>query len=82
MITDFDIDIISLAAIDGDTTMPGDQDLHFGATPGHTGDVTVTCDSGQDVTFVNVFTDSDVNPDMVILLTGDHSDLTSADFIL
>lgn len=82
IITDFDGDFIYLAEIDGNTTKPGDQDLHFGATPNHTGDVTVTYDSGQDVTFVNVFTDSDATPDMVIQLLGDHSDLTAANFVL
>lgn len=82
VITDFDGDVIDLYAIDGDTETPGKQDLHFGATPGHTGDVTVTYDSGQDVTFINVFADGDATPDMVIQLTGDHRDLTAADFIL
>lgn len=85
VITDFDGDdgdFINLASIDGDTQKPGDQDLHFGATPGRTGDITFTYDAGQNVTFVNVFTDSDANPDMVIQLLGDHSDLTSADFFL
>lgn len=82
VITDFDGDRINLSSVDGNTQKSGDQDLHFGATPGHTGDVTVAYDAGQDVTFVNVFTDDDANPDMVIQLTGDHSDLTAADFIL
>lgn len=82
VITDFNGDIISLTLIDANTQKAGDQQFHLGATPNHVGDITVTYDAGQDVTFVNMFTDSDANPDMVIQLSGDHTNLTEANFLL
>lgn len=84
VITNFDVskDILSLRDVDANSGRNGNQDFHFGATPGRVGDVTITYDAGQNVTFINAFTDGDANPDMVIQLTGDLTDLTAANFVL
>ena len=82
MITDFDFDIIDLLAVDANPSRPGDQQFHLGATSNHMGDITITYNAGQDLTFVNAFTDGDATPDMVVQLTGDHTDLTIANFLL
>lgn len=83
IITNFDsaLDILFLASIDADPKKPGDQAFHLGATPNHVGDITLTYDAGQDATFVNLFTNKDAVPDMVIQLSGDHTDLTTANFV-
>ena len=85
LITDFssaEHDRIFLQGVDADTTTPGDQAFHLGATPGHTGDIVVSYDAVHNKTTLWLYTDPDANPDMRITLLGDHSGLTAADFVL
>jgi serralysin len=82
-ITDFTHDdMIEFAYIDGDTARQGYQKLHFGETRRHTGDVTLSYDEGSNITSVNIFTDSDAAPDMVINLLGQHTNLTADNFTI
>lgn len=82
IITDFehgDHDEIDLSQIETSEGRP----LHFG-TGGDAGefmgDVLVSYDAGQNATFINVYTNRGSTPDMVIELSGDHSDLAADDF--
>ncbi len=82
VITDFveGRDKISLHLIDADTTTPGNQAFHFGATPGHTGDIVATTSGGN--TVLNIYVNGDTTPDMVIQLNGLHPGLSAGDFYL
>lgn len=75
-------DIIDLGAIDADTGALGNQAFHFGATPGHAGDLTVAYDAVNLVTLVTLYTNGDTMPDMRIFVPGDFRDLAPADFVL
>lgn len=75
-------DIIDLSALDADTGSLGNQAFHFGATPGHAGDLTVVYDAVNLVTMVTLYTNGDTMPDMRIFVPGDFRDLTPADFML
>ena len=74
-------DRIDLSAIDADTKTAGDQAFHFGATPGHTGDIVVTYDATHNRTVVDLYIDKDAKADAEIWLTGNHT-LSGADFVL
>ncbi len=81
LITDFSPgDRIYLSNIDADTSTPGDQPFHIGATPGHTGDLVISYDGVNDKTTLWLYVDSDTTPDARITLLGDHSAMTAADF--
>ncbi len=84
VITDFTSgqDRINLSAIDADTTTAGDQAFHLGATVGHVGDIAVTYDPVHDRTILDLFVDSDPNPDGRIWLYGNHTSLSAGDFVL
>lgn len=75
-------DIIDLSALDADTGTPGNQAFHFGATPGHAGDLTVAYDATNLVTMVTLFTNGDPTPDMRIYVPGNFLDLAPADLVL
>ncbi|MGZ3378085.1 MAG: M10 family metallopeptidase C-terminal domain-containing protein, partial [Phenylobacterium sp.] len=53
---------------------------HFGATPGHTGDVTFSYDAGSNTTEVTIYGDGDAIPDGQIDLHGNQI-LTADDFV-
>jgi len=74
-------DLIDVSAIDADTATPGQQSFHFGATPGHTGDIVVTYDAVHNRTLIDLYDNSSGKPDGLIYLTGNHT-LTAADFVL
>ncbi len=83
LVTDFSSgDLINLHPIDADTTQAGNQDFHFGATPGHIGDIVVSFDAAHNRTVVDLYVDSDTVADARIWLTGDHTALTAGDFVL
>ena len=75
-------DRIYLDAIDADTTTPGDQAFHIGATPGHTSDLVIAYNAGANTTTLWLYVDGDATPDGRITLSGDHSGLTTADLVL
>jgi Ca2+-binding RTX toxin-like protein len=75
-------DRINLSSIDADTSSGGDQAFHLGATGGHTGDIVVTYDAGNDRTVLDLYVNGDTTIDSSIWLTGDHSSLASGDFVL
>ena len=84
LITDFAkaSDKIDVSAIDADTSTPFDDAFHLGATPGHAGDIVLTYDSVHNRTVVDLYTDGDSAPDAEIWLSGNHANLTTANFIL
>lgn len=79
LITDLtSADRISLGAIDADTGTHGHQDFVLvGAFSGHAGELTVSYDSGADLTTIAGDTDGDGTADLVITASGDHHDFTS-----
>jgi Ca2+-binding RTX toxin-like protein len=82
VITDFGAgDKIDLSLIDADTITFGNQSFHQGGGGGHAGDITVSYDSGNDRTVLNLYVDNDAAIDSTIWLSGDHSGLAIGDFI-
>ena len=83
-ITDFvsGQDLIDLSAIDANSKLAGDQAFHLGATAGHTGDIVVTYDAAHSRTVLDLYVDANGSIDGRIWLTGDHSGMTAADFVL
>ena len=75
-------DHIDLSAIDADTGHSGNQAFHLNATSGHTGDVVVTYDAVHNRTVIDLYVNGDSKADAEIWVSGDHHDLTAADFIL
>jgi Ca2+-binding RTX toxin-like protein len=75
-------DKIDLSRIDADTATAGNQAFHLGATAGHAGDIVLAFDAGNNRTSVSLFVDGDAVADGVIWLTGDHTSLTGAHFVL
>jgi Ca2+-binding RTX toxin-like protein len=83
LITDFAAgDKIDLSAIDADSGTAGNQAFVIDNTPDGAGDLSFVFEAGDNRTLVSLFVDNDANPDAVIILSGDHSTLTAADFIL
>ncbi len=83
LITDFTAgDKIDLHAIDANTGMLEDQEFHVGGGGGHAGDMVVSFDAAHNRTSISLWTGDHDRVDSVIWLTGDHHDLTAADFIL
>ena len=82
VITDFHTgDIINLSAVDANTALAGRQAFHFGATPGHVGDIVVAFDAAHNRTVISLYDNASGAPDGVIYLTGNHT-LSAADFKL
>ena len=84
-ITDFltsDNDRIDLSAIDANTGVAGDQAFHLGGGGGHAGDIVVTYDAVHDRTVLQLYVDNNATVDATIWLSGNHSTMTAADFIL
>lgn len=81
LITDFARgDHIDVSAIDANANLAGDQAFHFGPG-GHAGDLTVTYDTVNHETVINLYTHDSATADATILLAGIHQ-LTTADFVL
>lgn len=81
-ITDFvsgedQIDLSALHAL-----LSGGGAFHLGATSGHVGDITLAYDAAHHRTVVNVFTNGDAKADAMIWLAGQHTDLSTGDFVL
>ena len=74
-------DTIDLSAIDANTKAAGDQAFHFGATPGHTGDIVTHYDAAHGRTVIDLYVDANAKADAEIWLAGDHT-LSAADFVL
>ena len=75
-------DRIDLRPIDADTATAGNQAFHLGATPKHTGDITVSAyDAGLDRTTLSLFTNNDLTVDARIQLVGNHTTLGITDFL-
>ena len=75
-------DRIDLHLIDANTALAGDQAFHLGATPGHTGDITVSAyDAVLDRTTLSLFVDNNAPVDAQILLAGNHTTLGVTDFL-
>jgi Ca2+-binding RTX toxin-like protein len=72
-------DRIDLSAIDADLTTAGVQPFHFGATPGHVGDIVVTYDPAATATRVDLYAHRDSTPDARFYVNGNVA-LTAADF--
>ncbi len=84
-ITDFltsDNDRIDLSAIDANTILAGNQAFHLGGGGGHAGDIVVTYDGANSRTVLQLYVDNDATVDSTIWLSGNHTSLTTADFIL
>ena len=83
-IVDFTVgDTIDLSLIDADATTAGDQAFHLGGGGGHAGDLIVrSFDAGNNRTEVDLYVNNDRYIDAAIWLTGDHTGLTAADFVL
>lgn len=75
-------DVIVLWNIDADTGVAGDQAFHFGATAGHAGDLLLSYDASSDTTKLSLYVNSDAVVDGVILLSGDHLNLSANDILL
>jgi Ca2+-binding RTX toxin-like protein len=83
VITDFvsGQDRIDLSAIDANTAVAGIQLFHLGATAGHAGDITLHYDATNNRTVVSLFVNADATADAVVWLTGNHANMTAADFV-
>lgn len=83
LITDFGrgSDVIDVSRIDANTARAGNQAFHLGETAGHTGDIVVRYNATNNVTTLAFHTDGDGVADMTIRLSGDHANLTNADFV-
>jgi Ca2+-binding RTX toxin-like protein len=85
LIEDFynsDGDIIDVSRIDANTALAGNQAFHLGGTVGHVGDIVVTYDVNTDETTLELYVDGDATADFAIILAGDLTSLTAADFRL
>ena len=81
-ISDFQAgDKIDLHLIDANTGVAGDQAFHLGATPGHAGDIVVGAFSGGK-TVISLYVNADATADAALSLTGDHTGIAAADFVL
>ncbi len=84
-ITDFataEHDRIDLSAIDANTGLAGDQGFHLGGGGGHAGDMVVIYDAGHGRTVLQLYVDNNASVDATVWMTGDHSTIAAADFIL
>ncbi len=83
LITDFTHgqDKIDLSSIDANTALAGHQAFHFGATPGHTGDIVTHYDAAHNRTVIDLYVNADATRDSEIWLSGNHA-LTASDFLL
>jgi len=75
-------DKIDLSAIDADIISGGDQAFVLDNTPDGAGDLSITINEANNRTIIRLFVDNDATADAVIMLSGDHSALTEADFVL
>ncbi len=73
-------DKIDLAAVDADTSLAGVQKFHLGATAGHVGDIVIAYDAVNDRTSIDLYDSASGTPGGRIWLSGNHADLTRADF--
>lgn len=85
LITDFDpfadLDRIALKHIDADTTQAGNQAFHLvAALDGHAGELAQSYDASSNLTSIVGDVDGDGVADLMITVTGDHTD--SAGFVL
>jgi Ca2+-binding RTX toxin-like protein len=74
-------DKINLKAIDANTGVAGHQSFHLGATPGHAGDLVVSYNATTNRTTLKLYDNSDATADAVIIMGGNHTNLTAADFL-
>jgi Ca2+-binding RTX toxin-like protein len=74
-------DKIDLRAVDANTAVPGIQAFHLGKTVGHTGDIVVTYNAISNITVLSLYDNSTGTPDGRILLKGNHTNLTTSDFL-
>ena len=75
-------DKISLAAIDANSTVAGDQAFVIGA-PGVAGHLVVTAyDMADNRTEIDLYVDNNASIDAAIWLTGNHAGLAAGDFTL
>ena len=83
LITDFASgDHIDLSAIDANTGVGGDQAFHLGGGGGHSGDIVVTYDAGDNRTVLQLYVDNNASVDATIWLTGNHAGIAAGDFVL
>lgn len=75
-------DRIDLSAIDANTALAGDQAFALTGQSGHAGDLWVTYDPGSNGTYLWLYANNSGASAALIVLLGDHHDLTTADFIL
>ena len=82
LITDFTSgDKINLSPIDADTGTAGDQAFHIGGGGGHAGDITIAYDAVHERTVLDLWTGAGPAA-MEIWLSGNHTGLGAADFVL
>ena len=75
-------DRIDLSQIDGNAGLAGDQAFHLDGTTGGPGDIGVAYDAAHDRTILTLYVDANPAADATILLAGDHTAISAADFVL
>ncbi len=75
-------DRIDLSAIDANSATPANDAFHLGGTPGTAGDINVFYDATHGRTQVDLYVNNDASIDARIFISGDHHNLTAADFVL
>jgi Ca2+-binding RTX toxin-like protein len=75
-------DRIDLSAIDADTGTAGNQAFHLDGTTNGAGDIGISYDGMTNRTTISLYVNNDMTADATIQLSGDHSGLTAADFVM
>jgi hypothetical protein len=75
-------DRIDLSAIDADETTIGNQAFHLDGTIGGPGDIGISFDAVNNRTLIELYVDNYASSDATIFLSGNHTNLTAADFVL
>lgn len=73
-----DTDVIDLRSIDADTGTGGDQGFAIvGSFTHHAGELTLSYDSANERTVILGDVDGDASGDLIIIVSGDHTDFTN-----